>query len=89
MSENDKNVFLIVCDFHTKLGKMNAFSFSKEEISKFHIWNFESGRSTGRTVHFLTLLRQPKFPGVFSVHIDVVLLINFPEQFYTYFVHAF
>ena len=30
--------------------------FSKEEISRFHIWNFESGRSLGRKVHFFKLL---------------------------------
>ena len=52
MSENDKNVPLIVCDFHTKWGKRDTLSFSKEEISRFHIWNFESGRSLGRNVNF-------------------------------------
>ena len=26
--------------------------FSKEEVSRFHIRNFESGRSLGRNVHF-------------------------------------
>ena len=29
--------------------------FSKEEISRFHIRNFESGRSLGRKVHFFKL----------------------------------
>ena len=37
MSENNKNVPLIVCDFHTKWGKRDALSFSKEEISRFRI----------------------------------------------------
>ena len=27
--------------------------FSKEEISRFHIWNFESGRSGERKVHLI------------------------------------
>ena len=36
VSENDKNVPLIVYDFHTKCGK-DTLSFSKEEISRFHV----------------------------------------------------
>ena len=53
--------------------------FSKEEISRFHI---ESGGSLGRKVHFFQL-RTTKISRSLrlSVYINVVLLINFPEQF--------
>ena len=37
MSENDKNVPLIVCDFYTKSSKRDTYSFSEEEISRFHV----------------------------------------------------
>ena len=42
------------CGFHTK---RQVGHFSKEEISRFHIWNFESHKSLGRKV-FLNPLRQ-------------------------------
>ena len=53
VSETDKNVPLIVFHFHMKWSKRNTltFFFSKEEIARFYIWNFESGRK----VHFLQL----------------------------------
>ena len=35
--------------------KVTHLVFSKEEISRFHIRNFESGRSLGRKVHFFQL----------------------------------
>ena len=57
--------------------------FSKEEISRFHIYNFESGRSLGRKVHFFNSLGTTKISKSLrlSVHINLVLLINFLEQF--------
>ena len=54
MSDNDKNVPLIVYDFHTKWGKRDTISFPKE-ISRFHIWSLESGRSLGRKVPFFEI----------------------------------
>ena len=50
MSENDKNVPLIVCDFHRKWVKTDTLSYFR-----FHIGNFESCRSLGRKVHFSQL----------------------------------
>ena len=38
--------------------------FSKEEISRFHILNFENGRSLGRKVYFFNSFGTTKFPGV-------------------------
>ena len=57
--------------------------FSKEEISRFHIGIFESGRSIGRKVHFFQLAwdNQNFQESQTSVYINVVLMINFPEQF--------
>ena len=56
MSKIDKNVPLIICDFHTKdTFKRETLSFFEEEILRFHIWNFESGRSLQRKVHFFQL----------------------------------
>ena len=37
MSENEKSVLLIACDFHMKRAKRDKPSFSNEEISRFHI----------------------------------------------------
>ena len=61
--------------------------FSKEEISRFHIRNFESGRSLGRKVHFLSSLGTTKISRSLrlSVYINVILLISFPEQFKLFF----
>ena len=40
----------------------DTLSFSKEKISRFHIWNFENSKSLGRKVHFFQIpLEQPKF----------------------------
>ena len=83
MSENDRNMPSIVSDFHTKLGKKDALSCSEEEISKFNIGNFESGKSLERKVHFFNSLETTKIFRSFklSVYINFVLQINFPEQF--------
>ena len=61
--------------------------FSKEEISRFHILNFESGRLLGRKVHFLNSLGTTKISRRLrlSIYINVVLLISFPEQFKLFF----
>ena len=55
MSENDKNVSLIVITFTRNEVRGIHLVFSKEEISRFYIWNFESGRSVGRKVLFFQL----------------------------------
>ena len=57
--------------------------FSKQENSRFHIRNFESGRSLGRKVHFFNALGTTEISRSlkFSVYTNVVLLTNFPEQF--------
>ena len=54
MSENDKNVPLIFVTFTRNEVRGAHVAFSKE-ISWFHIWNFENGRSLGRKVHFFQL----------------------------------
>ena len=78
-----KNVPLIVVTFTRNEVRGTHFVFSKEEISRFHISNFESGRSLGRKVHFFQLPsdNQTSRSLRLSVYINVVLLINFPEQF--------
>ena len=51
--------------------------FSKEEILKFQICNFENDKSLGRKVHFFNFLGTTKIFQM-SVYTDVVLLMNFP-----------
>ena len=56
MSENGKAVPLIICDFHMQRGKSDILSFfPKEEISRFHILKFETGKSLGRKVNFFPI----------------------------------
>ena len=61
--------------------------FSKKHISRFHIWNFESHLSLAKKVNFFQLpwhkqdFQEPQT----SVYNNVVLLINFPEQFELFF----
>ena len=64
MSENGKNVSLIVWHFHTKSGKRKTLSFFQKR--RFQSFISEILRVVG--------LRR-------SVYINVVLLMNFPEQF--------
>ena len=63
MSENDKNVPLIVCDFHTKWGKRDTLSFSQKKSFKGFI--SEILRVVGllgkKFIFFSTPLGQPKF----------------------------
>ena len=40
MSENDKNVPLIVCDFHTKSSKRDTFNFFRRGDFKVSYLNF-------------------------------------------------
>ena len=61
MSDNDKNVPVTFTGNEIRGAHL---VFSKEEISRFLIWNFESGRSLGRKFTFLTPLGQSKFLGV-------------------------
>ena len=74
MSENGKNVPLIVCDFHTKykvrgthlvFQKMRFQGFISEILRVVGTWKKSSLSSSLRL----------------SFYINVVLLINFPEQF--------
>ena len=41
-SEIDKNVHSMHCGFHTKTGRWDTLSFSKEEISGFHSRSYEA-----------------------------------------------
>ena len=53
-----KKVPLIIRDFHSKWGMWDTLSSSKEEISTFHIWSFENGKSPlGENVIFLMTLQ--------------------------------
>ena len=86
MSENDKNVPLIIRDFHTEVCETHLV-FSEEEISRFHIWNFKNGRSFGGTFIFFQLPWDNQISTILklSVYTHVVLLINFREQFELHF----
>ena len=48
---------------------------SKEEISRFHIRNFENGKSLGRKLHSQTPLEQPKIPG--DLNFLRILMLSF------------
>ena len=66
MSENVKNVPLIVCDFHTKSGKRDTLSFFQKR--RFQGFISEILRVVGllveKFIFFSTPLGQLKFPGV-------------------------
>ena len=87
LSENDKMYLQSFVTFTRNEVRGTYLVFSKEEISRFHILNFESGRSLGRKVHFLNSLGTTKISRSLrlSVYINVVLLISFPEQFKLFF----
>ena len=57
-------------------------TFSKEGDSRFHIWNYGSGKSLGRKVHFFNSFETTIVSEIFklSVYIHVGLFINFSEQ---------
>ena len=75
MSENDRNVPLIVCDFQTKWSKRDTLS--KEEFPRFHIWNFENDKLTFFNSPGTTKTpRSPRLPA----HTNAVPPINPPEQ---------
>ena len=80
MSENDKNVPSIVCDFHTKCGKRDILSFFKRG-------DFKVGGPLGEKFTVLNSLGTTKVSRSLrlSVYINVILLINFPEQFKLFF----
>ena len=81
-NKNDKNVPLIVCDFHTKWGKRDTLSFFKRLDFKVSYLKLRVAGLSGEKFTFSTPLGQPKFPGILDfVYINVVLLINFPERF--------
>ena len=63
MSENDKNVPLIVCDFHTRCGERDTV-FQKRRFQGFISEILRAVGLLGEKVTFSTPLGQPKFPGV-------------------------
>ena len=84
MSENDKNVPLIVCDFYTKCGKRNTLSFLQKR--RFQGSISEHLRVVGLLGEKFTFLNSSETTKIarslrLSVYFNVVLLINFPEQF--------
>ena len=81
MSGNDKNGSFL--NFTQNEVRETHLVFSKEVISRFHIRNFESGRSLGEKFTFFNSLGTTKVSRSLrlSVYISVVLLMNFSEQF--------
>ena len=80
MSENDKNVPLIICDFHTK----DTLSFyQKRRFQGFISEIFRVVGLLGEKFTFFNSLGTTKISRSLrlSVYINFVLLINFPEQF--------
>ena len=77
ITENDKNVPLSFCDFHT-----NEVRGAHLVFSRFHSRTFESGKSLGRKVHFFQLpWGNQNLMEFQTLYINVVLLLNFSEQF--------
>ena len=66
MTENDKNVPLIICDFHTKSGKRDTLSFYKrgDLIQGFISEILRVVGLLREKFTFSNPLGQPKFPGV-------------------------
>ena len=84
MSENDKNVALAVCDFHTKWDKQDTLSFfRKRRFQGFISEILRVVRLLGEKFTFLNFLGTTKISRNLriSVYVNVVLLINRPEQF--------
>ena len=81
MSENDKSVPLIVCNFHTKCGKMNTLSFFQKR--RFQGFISEILRVAGLLgEHFIFFFKSLGTTKIskslkLSENINVVLLINF------------
>ena len=83
MSENVKNIPLIVCDFHTKRGKRDTLSFFEKR--RFQGFISEILRVVGLLGEKFTFSNSFGTTKIsrslkLSVYINVVLLINFPEQ---------
>ena len=78
-SKTDNDVHSIHRGFHKELGGKR----SKEEISRFHIWDFESDKSLGKKFIFFKSLETTEPSRIFRpcVKIHVFLPVNFPEQF--------
>ena len=84
MSENVKNVPLIVCDRHTKCGKRDTLkNFQKRTFQGFISEILRVVGLLGENFTFFNSLGTTKISRSLkrSVYIDVVLLINIPEQF--------
>ena len=84
MSENDKNVPLIVSNFHTKQGKRDTLSFF--QTRRFQGFISEILRVVGLLGENFTFFNSLGTTEIFrslrlSVYINVDLLINFLEQF--------
>ena len=83
MSENDKSVPFIVFDFHMKRGKRTHLVFSKRRFQGFVSEILRVVGLLGEKYFFFNSLGTPKISRNLrlAVYINVVLLINFPEQF--------
>ena len=87
MSENDKNVPLIVCDFHTKWGKRHTLSFFKRgdfKVSYLKFWEWLV--SCEKSSLFSTPLEQPNFPGI--SYLLFILMLSFWQTFQNNLNHA-
>ena len=77
MSENDKNVLLIVCDFHTTSGKRGTLKFFQKR--RFQGFIYEILRVVGllgeKFICFQLSWGQLKFPGVSNVL--CILMLSF------------
>ena len=84
MSENDKDVPSIVCDFHTKWGKRDKL---KRRFQGFISEILRVVGPLGENFIFLNSFGTTKISRSLrlSVYINVVLLINFLEQFKLFF----
>ena len=90
MSENGKNVPSIVCDFHTndKNGTRDILSFFQKR--RFQVFISEILRVVGSLGEKFTFLNSLETTQIsrslrLPVYINVVLLMNFPEQFKLFF----
>ena len=75
MYEIDTMLSSIVCGFQTKWSGWDTHSSSKQEISRFHIWNYESG-VLGQKFIFSTPLQPPKFNEFLNFLVMFMLLFS-------------
>ena len=86
MSENDKNVPIVICHFHKICGKRGTL-FQKRRFQGFISEILRVVGLLGEKFTFFNSLGTTKISRRLrlSVYINVILLINFPEQFELFF----